>query len=124
MKKSAFFRFAVVALTSLAIGRLNAASAVAIGNDGYLSTAVRSSLSEAKQRAVEICRQHGGVNVRLVASSAASGYCAIAVARKGTGVVYGVALAKRSATEANTLAINHCLKAGGIDPKIKYGWRG
>ena len=124
MKRSTLFGLALVCITVIAIQRANAASAVAIGSNGYLSSAARPSLEDAKQRALEICRSHGGIDVRLVASSAVTGYCAIAVGRKGNGVVYGIALGKRSATEADTLAIDHCLKAGGLDPKIKYGWQG
>ena len=107
MTRIAIFRLALVCMTVVAIQRANAASAVAIGSNGYLSSAARSSLEDAKQRALEICRSHGGIDVRLVASSAGTGYCAIAVGRKGHGVVYGIALGKRSATEADTLAIDH-----------------
>jgi hypothetical protein len=124
MKTSTLYGLALVCIAVIAIQRDNAASAVAIGSNGYLSSAARSSLEDAKQRALEICRSHGGIDVRLVASSAVAGYCAIAVGRKGNCVVYGIALGKRSATEADTVAIELCLKAGGLDPKVKYGWQG
>ena len=76
-------------------------------------------------RVLETARLYGWTDARIIAASDATGYCAIAVAaHKGGGVVVGVALGKRSATEADTLAIQHCLKAGGINPRVRWGWYG
>ena len=66
------------------------------------------------------------MNVRIVAATDIAGYGAIAVALhpNGRGSILGVALGKRSATEADNLAIEQCLKAGGTHPKIIEGFRG
>jgi hypothetical protein len=39
-------------------------------------------------------------------------------------MMIGVSLAKRSATEADLMAKANCLKAGGVDPVVKWGFRG
>jgi hypothetical protein len=39
-------------------------------------------------------------------------------------LVIGVALGRRSATEADALAIEQCRKAGGIKPQVKWGFWG
>ena len=53
-------------------------------------------------------------------STDATGYCAIAVSLhpNGYGTIIGVSLGNRSATEAYTLAVDHCLKAGGLIRKL------
>jgi hypothetical protein len=79
----------------------------------------------AEERALANCRRRGGANARIFAATDAFGYGAIAVARRANGgSVLAVSLGKRSATEAEALAIKHCVKAGGIDPNVKWGWRG
>ena len=74
--------------------------------------------------ALTSARQRYGPSVRILASSAVSGYCAIAVAWKGTGSVTGIALGRRSQAEADRLAIGECLKAAGFDPKVIKRWHG
>ena len=79
---------------------------------------------EERRALAEARRKYGG-NVRLLAASDVTGYGAIAVARQpGHGWIVGVALGRRSATEANTLAIEQCLKGGGIKPQVKWGFWG
>jgi hypothetical protein len=74
-------------------------------------------------------RRHGP-NVRILAASDVTGYCAIASGsrREFTGPrerwVCGVALGHSTREEARRFAIEQCLKAGGINPKIKSEFRG
>ena len=83
-----------------------------------------------KQSALELGRRHGP-NVRILAASDVTGYCAIASGprRQFTNPrdswVYGVALGRPTREEAAArLAIEQCLKGGGTYPKIKSEFRG
>jgi hypothetical protein len=78
------------------------------------------------QHALTTARERYGANVALIAASDVDGYCAIAVALKpkGPGTLVGISLAKRSQAEADSLAIAHCVKAGGVDPMVKWRWHG
>jgi hypothetical protein len=121
MKRSAVF---LLGMGMMMAQNSDAASAVAHGSNGYLVASVGEPLELTKQRAISICRRNGGVNVRIIASTDLFGYGAIAVAAKGTGSVIGVALGKGSASEADALAKDHCLKAGGTAPKVIRAWKG
>jgi hypothetical protein len=114
----------LLAVGALAIQNAGAGAAVAHGSNGYLVASVGQPVNVVKQRAIEICRRKGGVNVRIIAATDVFGYGAIAVAAKGTGSVIGVALGKRSPTEADAIAVDQCLKAGGSAPKIIRAWKG
>jgi hypothetical protein len=69
-------------------------------------------------------RSRYGANVRILTSTDATGYCAIAVAAKGKGSVVGVALGRPSGADAVNRAIEQCLKVGGINPKIRWRFKG
>jgi len=117
---------AVAAAALVALERAGAASAVAMDGHGHLITS-RGQRSKvvATQHALTTAHQPYGVDVRLLAASEGYDYCSIAVAaHRGGGVVIGVALGKRSGTEADALAIERCLKAGGTNPKVRSGWYG
>jgi len=101
-----------------------AATAVAHASNSYTVISYGGSLDEAKQRAIEICRSKGGVNVKIVAATPVFGYGAIAVGAKGTGSAVGIAVGRHSARDAESLAIEQCLKAGGVNPKITRHFRG
>jgi hypothetical protein len=125
MNKSARMGLAVLlGLSALAVQNAHGGAAVAHGSNGHLVASVGQSVDVVKQRAIDICRRKGGINVRIIAATDVFGYGAIAVAAKGTGSVIGVALGKRSATEADAIAIDQCLKAGGSAPKIIRAWKG
>jgi hypothetical protein len=126
MTKAMLFRLVLVGMTMLVIQRANAASAVAMEIDhaNLITSRGQTTIEIAMQHALATAHQRYGANVRLVAASNIDGYCAIAIARKGNGSVIGVALGKRSATEAYAMAIEKCLKAGGIDPKVRWAWYG
>jgi hypothetical protein len=115
-----------LAVACLFVRWANAGSAVAIGSNGRLGTAAGWPVEEAKQRALKICTRNGGLNPRILASTDAVGDGAIAVARQehGKGWLISVSLGRRTAVEAQTRAIEQCRKAGGSDPKVRWGFRG
>jgi hypothetical protein len=119
-------RILLLALSAMA-GSVHAGSAVAIQNNhANLATAYGGPVEREKVRALANARRLYGDDVRILASSDVAGYGAIAVARhpNGHGSIIGVALGMRSPTEADTLAIKRCLKAGGLHPQVKWGFRG
>jgi len=126
MKRRALFRLALLGFAAVAFQNANAGSAVAWDGHGHFATAYGGPVQREKQRALETARNKGWVAARIIAATDLTGYGAIAVARhpNGYGSVNGVALGKRSATEANTVAIEQCLKAGGTNPKVRWAWRG
>jgi hypothetical protein len=105
---------------------LRAGSVVVWDGGKNLGTAYGRPLPIEKQRALQAARRKGWTNVRIIGASNVSGYGAIATARhpSGHGSLIGVALGRRSATEADTLAIEQCTKAGGTNVKITAGFRG
>jgi hypothetical protein len=125
MKRSAIFRLILVGMTVTAIPRAEAASAVAYAPGGHIITS-RGQFSKeiAEQHALTTARQQYGASARRIAASDVEGYCAIAVGRKGTGLVNGIALGRSSRAEAERLAVEACLKAGGTQPKVRWEWYG
>ena len=121
-------RYAILglALACLFVQKANAGSAVAIGTNGRLGTAAGWPLKEAKRRAVKICIRNGGVDPRILASTDMVGEGAIAVARQGNGNgwLIGISLGRSTAVDAQARAIEQCRKAGGTNPKVKWGFRG
>jgi hypothetical protein len=124
MKRSCIFRLALLGFASVFIQSVSAASAVAWDRHGHMGTAVRPSLSEAKQRALDLCRRTGGLDPTILAASDVVGYGAIAIARLRTGSVIGVSIGRPSPADAENRAIAKCLRAGGTNPKIRCGWQG
>jgi hypothetical protein len=124
MKRSALFRSLLLSLAFLAIQNANAGSAVACDGHGHLVYSYGHLKEIDERQALELARSRYGASVRILAASEVTGYGAIAVARKGNNWIAGVTLGKRSATEADALAIDHCLKAGGIEPRVKWRFRG
>jgi len=125
MKKNALLRFALIGLVGVAIHNVHAGSAVALAAHNQLATAYGGSIQREEQRALADALRRYGPPVRLLAATDVTGYGAIAVARHPNGNwVIGVSLGKRSATEAYTLAVDHCLKAGGTHPEVKWAFRG
>ena len=105
-------------------------SAVASDGNGHLSISFGLSKKFDEQRALELARHKNGPNVYLVAASDVAGSCAIASAERrefanpDQRYVYGIAPGHSSPEEAKRLAIQQCLKVGGINPKIKSQFRG
>jgi len=124
MRRSTIFRIALLSFAVLSVKGVEAGSAVAIGPHNQTAASYGYPKEIAKQRALELARHRYGPNVRLLAASDVTGYGAIAVARHGIGWVTGVALGKRSAREAEFLAKDACVRAGGTDPKVRWEFKG
>ena len=117
---------ALLALMGAALQQGYAGSAVAMAPPGHLVSMYGHSKAVSIQEALNLARLRYGANVKLLAATDVTGYGAIAVAHhfNGENSLIGVALGMRSATEANTVAIQQCLKAGGKNPQVKWAWRG
>jgi hypothetical protein len=126
MKKTVFFSLALLAISIGAIQNGNAGSAVALAPNNQMVASFGHPVEIAKSRALAQAYSKYGSDVRILAATDETGYGAVAVGRRSnaTGWVLSVVLGKRSATEANTLAIEQCIKAGGTNPYIKYAFRG
>jgi hypothetical protein len=124
MKKRVFLCFFLFGLAAVSVHSASGGSAVAWDGHGHMVFSWGHPEKEARDRALAFCRRLYGGDARILASSDLTGFCAVAVARKGTGSVFAASLGRRSATESEMLAIKKCLKAGGSSPRIKRGWYG
>jgi hypothetical protein len=124
MRRSAIFRLALVCMTVAALQRLEAGSAVANDGHGHTVQSYGHPKTVAIQRALEFARLYGWTDARIIAASDATGYCAIAVAQKGKGSFLGAALGRPSREDAETRAIEVCLKGGGTHPVLRWEWYG
>jgi hypothetical protein len=124
MKKGIVAALALLGCLCICMQSTQADSAVAWDGRGHFGAAAGYPLNEAQQRAIERCRRNGGINPRIVGATETIGYGAIAVARRGTGSVIGISLGRPSPADAENRAIEKCLKAGGINPKIRWGFKG
>jgi hypothetical protein len=124
MKRVTFF--CIVWTVFLTVEKANAGAAVAAAPHLQLATSYGGTIQQVTQRALSVARKKYGGNVRILAATDRTGFGAVAVARppNGVGWIVGVALGRRSATEADALAIEQCRKAGGIKPKVKWGFWG
>jgi hypothetical protein len=125
MKKSTLFLLALLGHAILTVHNVQAGSAVATDGLGHNIYTCGHPVELAKKSVLELARRNGW-HARIIASSDVTGYGAIAIALdpSGHGSLIGVALGRRSATEADTLAVELCAKAGGINPKVRWGFRG
>jgi hypothetical protein len=126
MQMNAISLLTLVATTVGAMQIAHAGSAVALGPNNQMVASFGHPVEIAKQRALAQAYRKYGSQVRILAATQVSGYGAVAVGRRSDAIgwVLSVVLGKRSATEANTLAIEQCIAAGGIDPRVKYSFRG
>jgi|ERR1700730_13802788 hypothetical protein len=124
--RNTLFSLALLAFLVLASDNANAGSAVACAGDGQWTTAYGGPMVREEERALAEARLKYGRQGRIVAATDVIGYGAIAVAwhPSGHGSIVGISLGKRSATEADKVAIEKCLKAGGINPQVRWAWRG
>ena len=126
MKKNALFGLALIVMNLGLIQSTFAGSAVALGPHNQMIADAGVPAAIAKQHALADARRKFGPSARIVAASDVTGYGAIAVAQhpNGIGWIICVSLGKRSATEADTLAIQKCLKLGGKNPRITRAFWG
>jgi hypothetical protein len=124
MKRRTVTFLASLGLVFLSIQSARAGSAVAWDGHGHLGASAGYPLKEAKQRALERCRRNGGINPRIVGATDTIGDGAIAIARRGSGTVIGISLGRPSPADAENRAIEKCLKAGGVNPKVRWGFKG
>jgi hypothetical protein len=125
MTKRMLSRLVLVAMTVLALQRVEASSAVA--NDGHGHTVYSTgqpTKAIAIQHALLTARQRYGTDARIVAATDVTGYSAIAVARKGRGSILGITLGRPSQADADNRAIGKCLKAGGTDVQVRWRFNG
>jgi hypothetical protein len=126
IKRATLFRLALLSFIAVTLHNAAAGSAVALGTNGHLVYSYGRTRSEqvARQRALDICRRNGGLDPKILASTDVVGEGTIAVGRKGNLWIYGVSLGRPSALDAENRAMEQCRRRGGIDPKIKWGFRG
>jgi hypothetical protein len=124
IKKRIVARLAFLGCVCISMQSTEAGSAVAWDGHGHLGASAGYPLKEAKQRALERCRRNGGINPRIVGATNTIGNGAIAVARRGSGSIIGISLGRPSPADAENRAIQKCLKAGGVNPKVRWGFKG
>ena len=74
-----------------------------------------------EQKALQLCRQSGGVDPKLVISTGVKGYFAIAVSGDGTTVGWSGPLPTWRAAAADAIA--QCKQRGGYFPSIRAQWQ-
>ena len=119
------FFICLIALASWLLHNVHAGSAVAWAVKA-ISLRPTEVLCKEKQRALSCAHRNGWTTAKIIAATDSLGYGAIAVALhpNGYGSVNGIAIGRRSATEADAVAIKLCLRAGGTNPKVRWAWRG
>ena len=101
-----------------------AGSAVSTDGHGHLVYSYGHPKEIDEQHVLDLGRLRYGPNVRILAATDFPGYGAIATARTRTGWVSGVVLGRPTKAEAEQMAIERCLKAGGVNPRVKSEFRG
>ena len=119
-------RIFLLVLPSLAAGYIqyaNAGSAVAWDHHGHMFYTYGESQKQAEEHVLNLSRKRGLV-AKLIGSTDVVGYGAIAVASRGRGSVIGISLGRPSPADAENRAIEKCLRAGGVNPKVRWGFKG
>src|SRR5580704_12777103 len=106
MKKITLFLTALIALTGGAIEHANAGSAVAIEpRHGKMVNSYGKPEAMAIDKAMAGARHLYGANVKLLAATNVTGYCAVGVATHGDKALVAAALGRKSIREAQTLVL-------------------
>jgi hypothetical protein len=126
MKNAALLLLTVLGLTVSSMHNAKAGSAVAFEpHSGKMVNSSGHPEQIAIQKAMAEARHLYGPNVRILAATDVTGYCAVGVAgRVGKTAIVGVALGQKSAADAQAIVLDQLYKAGGIKPKIISRWRG
>jgi hypothetical protein len=106
------------------VQKAGAGSAVMWDRHGHIFYTYGESRKKAEEHLLDLCHRKGVLNAKLIDSTDLVGYGAIAVARKGSGSVIGISLGRPSPADAENRAKEKCLRAGGINPKVRWGFRG
>jgi hypothetical protein len=114
MKKITLFLLALIALTGTRIEKANAGSAVVIEpHHGKMVNSYGKSEAIAIAKAMAGARHLYGANVKLLAATNVTGYCAVGVATHGDKTLVATALGRKSKREAQALVLDELGKAGG-----------
>jgi hypothetical protein len=113
----------ITGLVAVSVERTDAGSAVAWDQHGHIFYTFGETRKKAEEHVLNLCRKDRS-NAELIGSTDVVGYGAIAVARRGNGSVIGISLGRPSPADAENRAIEKCLKAGGVHPKIRWGFKG
>ena len=125
MTKSATFLLALSSLNVFGVANANAGSAVAIEpRHGKMVNSYGKPEAIAIDRAMAGARHLYGSNVKLLAATNVTGYCAVGVATHGDKALVATALGRKSKREAQALVLDELAKAGGTTPKIIAQWKG
>jgi hypothetical protein len=125
MKRITLFQCALIALIGIAVQHANAGSAVVIEpHHGKMVNSYGHPEAIAIQKAMAGARHLYGPNVKLLAATNVTGYCAVGVATHGNKALIATALGRRSLNEAQALVLEQLVKAGGTTPKIIARWKG
>jgi hypothetical protein len=121
MKRSAIFRLALLCTALVAFHRANTWP-----TRYRFQSSLAYSQEVAKQKALARWYGKWHEQARILASTGVVGECAAAFWRQGNRWAIGVALGKRSESEADSLAMKYCLQhcPPGAQPKIERAWRG
>ena len=114
-------RLVLIGLVGVAIHNAHAGSAVAWDDNGHFSTAYGGPVQREKQRALASVHHNGWTTAKIIAATDSPGYGAIAIALhpNGYGSVNGIAIGRRSATEAEALAIKECAEEQDLDLRVE-----
>jgi hypothetical protein len=117
------FLLSIPGLVAVSMETTNAGSAVAWDQHGHMFYTYGESRNKAEEHVLYLCRKARS-NAKLIGSTDVIGYGAIAVARRGTGSIIGISLGRPSPADAENRAIEKCLRAGGVNPKVRWGFKG
>ncbi len=115
----------IFALSAVAVVKsVDAGSAVAGDGRGRFFISYGFPKDIAEKRALALCYHEWGSRARIVASTDVVGFGAIAVAHKGNSFVHSIVLGRLTQEDANNRAIRNCLRAGGVNPRIRNAFKG
>jgi hypothetical protein len=114
----------VLSLAGISLQNASGASAVAWDGHSHMVSSYGGSLQQVERLVLDRCRRRYGPYVKILDATDIVGFGAIAVAHLDNRWIIGVSLGRRSASESETLAKKKCLRAGGVNPRIKWGWYG
>jgi hypothetical protein len=119
MKSAACLRFLFFVLCTFLVQDVKAAMAIAVAKKGthhLVCVAWGYTVGLARQNVVKLANRNKADSFRVAAWTEMRGFTAVASSTRG--YVVGWSMAQPSQMMAQKLAIENCLKAGGVNPKI------